>query len=63
MFPFAQIDSMYAREEQGIGLGLPMAVGFVQAHGGILELESSPHGTKGVFTLPFSRVIRVFEAP
>jgi len=36
MIPFAQIDSMYAREEQGIGLGLPMAVGFVQAHGGIL---------------------------
>jgi len=62
MIPFAQIDSMYAREEQGIGLGLPMALGFVQAHGGILELESSPHGTKAVFTLPFNRVIRIFEA-
>ncbi len=63
MIPFAQIDSMFVREEQGIGLGLPMALGFAQAHGGTLELTSSEHGTKAVFSVPANRVIRIFEAP
>jgi signal transduction histidine kinase len=63
MIPFAQIENMFERQEQGIGLGLPMALGFAQAHGGTLHLESQPHrGTTAAFTLPASRVIRVFAA-
>ncbi len=61
MIPFAQIEDMSARGEQGIGLGLPMALGFAQAHGGKLELFSDGHGTTAVLTLPASRVIRVFD--
>ncbi len=59
--PFAQIDDMSTRQEQGIGLGLPMALGFAQAHGGTLEITSDEHGTTAVLTLPANRVIRVFE--
>jgi signal transduction histidine kinase len=61
MIPFAQIDNMFERQEKGIGLGLPMALGFAHAHGGTLRLESQPQrGTTAAFTLPASRVIRVF---
>ena len=62
MIPFAQIEDMSARREQGIGLGLPMALGFAQAHGGTLELTSDAQGTTAILTLPASRVIRVFDA-
>jgi signal transduction histidine kinase len=61
MIPFAEIENMLERQEQGIGLGLPMALGFAQAHGGTLRLESRmKEGTTAAFTLPASRVIRVF---
>ncbi|MBY0509325.1 MAG: CHASE3 domain-containing protein [Rhodospirillaceae bacterium] len=61
MIPFAQIENMFERQKQGIGLGLPMALGFAQAHGGSLHLESQPQrGTTAAFTLPASRVIRIF---
>lgn len=58
--PFAQIENMFEREEQGIGLGLPMAMGFAQAHGGSLNLSSGLEGTTAVLTLPASRIIKVF---
>lgn len=61
MTPFALIDNIFAREEQGIGLGLPLAMGFAQAHGGDLQLESSDHGTTAILTLPGDRVIKVFQ--
>ena len=38
MTPFARIDNIFAREEQGIGLGLALALGFAQAHDGDLKL-------------------------
>jgi len=63
LIPFAEIENMSERQEQGIGLGLPMALGFAQAHGGTLHLESRmKEGTTAAFTLPASRVIRVFAA-
>ncbi len=61
MTPFAQIDNIFTREEQGIGLGLPLAMGFAQAHGGDLRLESSDQGTTAVLTLPAHMVIKVFQ--
>lgn len=58
--PFAQIENMFEREETGIGLGLPMAMGFAQAHGGSLYLSSGHEGTTAVLTLPANLIIKVF---
>ena len=45
MEPFAQVDSVLSRRHSGTGLGLPLALKFMEAHGGSLSLESSPwHG-------------------
>jgi signal transduction histidine kinase len=61
MVPFAQIENMFARQEQGIGLGLPMALGFAQAHGGTINLDSDRNrGTTATVIFPASRVIRIF---
>lgn len=55
--PFRQIDSGPGRAAGGTGLGLPIAKGLVEAHGGSLAIESAPGlGTKVVVTLPADRV-------
>jgi signal transduction histidine kinase len=42
-----------AHEQQGIGLGLPLASEIVKAHGGALELRSTPgQGTEVLINLP-----------
>ncbi|MGG5821747.1 sensor histidine kinase [Falsiroseomonas sp. HW251] len=38
--PFQQIDGGYSRQVPGTGLGLPIAKGLSEAHGGRLEIES-----------------------
>lgn len=44
--------SRHSQDTQGIGLGLPLAKAIVEAHGGIIEVDSQPgHGT--TFTLVF----------
>jgi signal transduction histidine kinase len=49
---FEQIDREN-REQQGIGLGLPLANAIIEAHGGTLELKSSPgKGTQATLRLP-----------
>ena len=54
--PFGQIDSAYARRNQGTGLGLPLVKGLVEAHGGELSIDSQPGiGTTVTFTLPPDR--------
>jgi len=51
--PFAQVDSGYARLQEGTGLGLPLAKALVEQHGGRFVIHSAPGaGTTVAFTLP-----------
>jgi signal transduction histidine kinase len=60
--PFVQLDNAPAGVQRdwprsGTGLGLPIARGLVEAHGGVLTVESAPgHGTTVAVTLPPERV-------
>jgi signal transduction histidine kinase len=50
---FAQVDSGYARLQEGTGLGLPLAKALVEQHGGRFVIHSAPDaGTTVAFTLP-----------
>jgi signal transduction histidine kinase len=40
--PFGQAQSATTRSYGGIGLGLPITEGLVEAHGGTLQIESRP---------------------
>jgi len=50
---FGQVESRVARKHQGSGLGLPIAVGLAELHGGSLKLHSEKSvGTEVMVTLP-----------
>lgn len=61
--PFQQIDSTLARVTGGAGLGLPIAKGLAEAHGGCLLIESAlGAGTTVRVTLPPERIRSILEA-
>jgi len=54
--PFAQVQSSYSRDQEGTGLGLPIAKTLVLQHGGQFHISSQPKvGTTVAFTLPIQR--------
>lgn len=59
MQPFRQVANSLTRSHDGIGLGLSLVDGFVNLHGGRLELTSSPaSGTTVTVVFPPERVLR-----
>ncbi|MBF0334781.1 MAG: hypothetical protein HQL40_14230 [Alphaproteobacteria bacterium] len=57
--PFGQPDSRLARKYEGVGLGLPLARGFVEMHGGVLSIDSIPgKGTRVTVSFPAERLER-----
>lgn len=49
--------------QKGVGLGLPIVKGLVEAHGGSLSIESEPgKGTRVVVRLPASRMVPAAQA-
>jgi len=56
--PFGQIDNAFSRSHSGTGLGLPLSKRFVEAHGGQLQIISTPgEGTTVRIDLPHTRLI------
>jgi signal transduction histidine kinase len=56
--PFRRIESSYAREREGTGLGLPIVKALVDMHGGTLTIESErQHGTTVTVALPAWRAV------
>jgi PAS domain S-box-containing protein len=51
--PFGQVANAMTREHSGAGLGVPLALGLVELHGGRLVIESATgQGTRVTVTLP-----------
>lgn len=62
MQPFGQVANAMTREHSGAGLGVPLAKGLVELHGGTLVLESEPgQGTRVTVTLPDARRLPAAE--
>jgi len=56
--PFAQLDDSFAKRHAGIGLGLPLAKGLVEIHGGTLTVESEfGRGTTVTIRFPPGRTL------
>jgi two-component system OmpR family sensor kinase len=50
---FYQVDTSSNRKHAGVGLGLAIVRGIVDAHGGTIVVESAqPQGTEVIVTLP-----------
>lgn len=50
--PFYRLDTGYSRTSGGVGLGLAISRGFVQAHGGDVWFNSDASGTGFSFSIP-----------
>jgi len=56
--PFQQADSRLARKYEGVGLGLSVAAGLMQLHGGALLIDSASNsGTTVTLRFPAARVL------
>src|SRR5258708_24560405 len=56
--PFVQVDASLSRSREGVGLGLAIAKGLIELHGGEIYLESAPErGTVVRLVLPSERVL------
>ncbi len=54
--PFGHVNDEFVRNFDGTGLGLPLTVGLVKAHGGELYIQSEPgKGTKVRVVFPSER--------
>ncbi|MCB9459728.1 MAG: GAF domain-containing protein [Anaerolineaceae bacterium] len=58
---FYRVDNGMTRKTTGAGLGLAIARGFVQAHGGEIWLEPRPKGTCVTFSIPVAVTAEVSE--
>ncbi|HLO79179.1 MAG TPA: ATP-binding protein [Magnetospirillum sp.] len=57
--PFGQVENTLTPKHEGTGLGLPLAKGFMELHGGTLELESEVgKGTKVTLRFPADRTVK-----
>jgi signal transduction histidine kinase len=65
--PFAQLDNVYSRRQQGTGLGLALVRTLSQLHGGALDVDTAPgEGTTATCILPADRVMldpETYRAP
>lgn len=53
---YCQVDDIRVRQQEGIGLGLPLAVALTEAHGGTLQIDSVPgQGTTITVSFPADR--------
>jgi hypothetical protein len=56
--PVQQADSRLARKYEGVGLGLSVAAGLMQLHGGALLIDSAPNnGTTVTLRFPAARLL------
>ena len=61
--PFEQDSDAYTVEGRGTGLGLPICKGLIEAHQGLLKLESTPGiGSKIWVEFPPARTLRTAQA-
>ncbi|NFV79111.1 ATP-binding protein [Magnetospirillum aberrantis] len=57
--PFGQAENTLTPKHEGTGLGLPLAKGFMELHGGTLELKSEVgKGTRITLTFPPERTVK-----
>lgn len=61
--PFGQVGSPLHEDQEGVGLGLPLAKALVELHAGSFDLQSEPGaGTTVTVRFPAERVVSVVEA-
>ena len=61
--PFHQADASLARKYEGVGLGLSLAAGLMELHGGSLVIASAPNaGTTITLRFPADRVVGTASA-